>query len=163
MQRWNIDYLKRLHAKYEKLSIDTEDPTLSLEYESTANSILDVIERYDELVHKKVSLTSVEISQHKNIVSSDFKIISDYGYCCPYVRQLSEYEDLLEIKPNTELPVIDSGVNRIVRVSSSFYHQFKGVFGDTYRNMARSFKDTLHMRRITGSTITAGQTLAEIK
>ena len=79
MQRWNIDYLKRLHAKYEKLSITTDDPTLSLEYESTANSILDIIDRYDEMVHKRVNLTGgYEVSNHKSIVSSDFKVISSY-------------------------------------------------------------------------------------
>ena len=39
MQRCNIDYLKRLHAKYERFSVTTDNPTLSLEYENTANSI----------------------------------------------------------------------------------------------------------------------------
>ena len=159
MQRWNIEYLKKLHAKYERLSVHTDDPTLSLEYESTANSILDIIDRYDAMVHKKVSLTGgLEVSSHKSIVSSDFSIISDYGYYCPYVRMLSEYDDYLDIKPNTDLPIIDSGVNRIVRLSSDFYKRFNGVFSDTYKNMSKSFRDTLHMRKITGSTITAGQT-----
>ena len=49
MQRWNIEYLKRLHAKYVKLSIEEVDPSLSLEYESTANSILDIIDRYEKI------------------------------------------------------------------------------------------------------------------
>ena len=159
MQRWNIEYLKKLHTKYERLSVHTEDPTQSLEYESTANSILDIIDRYDAMVHKKISLTGgFEVSSHKSIVSSDFSIISDYGYYCPYVRMLSEYDDYLDIKPNTDLPIIDSGVNRIVRLSSDFYSQFNNVFSDTYRGMSKSFRETLHMRKITGSTITAGQT-----
>lgn len=159
MQRWNIDYLKKLHAKYEKLSITTDDPTLSLEYESTANSILDIIDRYDEMVHKRVNLTGgYEVSNHKSIVSSDFKVISDYGYYCPYVRMLSDYNDLLVINPNTDLPVINGGASRIITVSNDFYRQFNGVFSDTYKTMSKSFKDTIHMRRITGSTITAGQT-----
>ena len=159
MQRWNIEYLKKLYAKYEKLAIVTEDPTLSLEYESTANSILDVIDRYDEMVKKRKNLTGgVEVSSHKSIISSDFKVISDYGYYCPYVRFLSEYNDSLVITPNTDLPIIDSGANRIISVSNGFYKQFKGVFRDTYSDMAKGFKDTIHMRKITGSTITAGQT-----
>ena len=37
MQRWNIEYLKQLHTKYQRLAAITEDPTLSLEYENTAN------------------------------------------------------------------------------------------------------------------------------
>lgn len=159
MQRWNIDYLKKLHTKYARMADEVQDPNLSLEYESTANSILDIIDRYNTMVHKRISLTGgIEVSRHKSIVKSDFSIISKYGYYCPYVRLLSDYNDLLDIKPNIDLPVIDIGVNRIVRVSSDFYKQFSGVFADTYRNMARSFKDTIHMRKITGSTITAGQT-----
>jgi hypothetical protein len=59
MQRWNIEYLKRLHAKYENLSILTEDPNLSLEYESTANSILEIIDRYNSMVHKCRNIFSV--------------------------------------------------------------------------------------------------------
>ncbi len=159
MQRWNIDYLKKLHTKYQKLSIETEDPTLSLEYESTANSVLDVIERYDEMVHKKRFITgATEVSSHKSIISSDFSIISEYGYYCPYIRLLSDYDELLAINPNTDLPIIDSCASRIVNVSNEFYGQFKGIFRDTYREMSRRFKDTIHMRKITGSTITAGQT-----
>jgi hypothetical protein len=49
MQKWNIQYLKQLHNKYSKISRDTKDPTLSLEYENTANSILDIIDRYYEM------------------------------------------------------------------------------------------------------------------
>ena len=158
MQRWNIEYLKKLHAKYEKLSIDTEDPTLSLEYESTANSILDIIDRYDAMVHKRINLTGIEVSNHKSIISSDFSIISDYGYCCPYIRFLSEYNDLLKINPNVNLHIVSSDVNRILTVGSSFYNQFKGIFSETFQGMAKDFKDTIHMRRITGSSVTAGQT-----
>lgn len=158
MQRWNIEYLKKLHAKYEKLSIDTEDPTLSLEYESTANSILDIIDRYDAMVHKRINLTGIEVSNHKSIISSDFSIISDYGYCCPYVRFLSEYNDLLKINPNVNLHIVSSDVNRILTIGSGFYNQFKGIFSESFQGMAKDFKDTIHMRRITGSSVTAGQT-----
>lgn len=164
MQRWNIDYLKKLYAKYDKLSDTTLDPTLSLEYESTANSILDIIDRYNEMVKKKINLSGgVEVSSHRSIVSSDFKIISDYGYYCPYIRLLSEYNSLLEINPNTNLPIIDTSAQRIVSLSNGFYSQFKVIFYDTYKEMAKSFKDTIHMRRITGSTITAGQTYSVYK
>ena len=52
MQRWNINYLKELYNKYYNLSVVTTDPTLSLEYENIANSIFNIIDRYDELVTK---------------------------------------------------------------------------------------------------------------
>lgn len=159
MQKWNISYLKQLYTQYSKLSIDTEDPTLSLEYESTANSILDIIDRYDEMTHHKRNFTgAVEVSSHKSIISSDFSIISDYGHYCPFVRLLSEYEDTLSIKPNTELPVIETGSKRIVSISRDFYKQFGGVFSETFKEMSLRFNDTIHMKKLTGSTITAGQT-----
>lgn len=159
MQRWNINYLKQLHTQYERLAVNTDDPTLSLEYESTANSILEIIDRYDEMTHKRRNFTGgIEVSSHKSIVSSDFKIISDYGYYCPYIRLLSEYDDTLDIKPNTELPFIETDTQRIVTVSSNFYRQFHGSFSDTFKEMSLRFKDTIHMKKLTGSTITAGQT-----
>lgn len=159
MQRWNIEYLKRLHAKYVKLSIEEVDPSLSLEYESTANSILDIIDRYREMSLKRISISPyLEIIDHKSIVSSDFKVISDYGYYCPYIRFLSDYNDILEINPNTNLPTIDTNVNKIVRVSSDFYRQFNGIFSDTFDSMFKTFKNTIHMRKVTGSTVTTGQT-----
>lgn len=164
MQRWNIEYLKRLHAKYENLSILTEDPNLSLEYESTANSILEIIDRYNSMVHKCRNIFSgIELSKHKSIIESDFSIIRDYGFYCPYVRLLSEYDDILDIKPNIDLPIIDSSTNKIISISNQFYEQFKGIFSETYNNMASNFKNTIHMRRITGSTITAGQTYSVYK
>ena len=164
MQRWNIEYLKRLHAKYENLSILTEDPNLSLEYESTANSILEIIDRYNSMVHKCRNIFSgIEFSKHKSIIESDFSIIRDYGFYCPYVRLLSEYDDILDIKPNIDLPIIDSSTNKIISISNQFYEQFKGIFSETYNNMASNFKNTIHMRRITGSTITAGQTYSVYK
>lgn len=159
MQRWNINYLKQLHAQYDRLSVNTEDPTLSLEYESTANSILEIIERYDEMTHHRRSFTgAVEVSNHKSIISSDFSIISDYGYYCPFIRLLSKYDDILDIKPNIELPIIETGSKRIVSISKDFYKQFGGVFSETFKEMSLRFKDTIHMKKLTSSTITAGQT-----
>jgi hypothetical protein len=159
MQKWNIQYLKQLHSKYSKLSRDTKDPTLSLEYENTANSILDIIDRYYEMERRRPRFTGAyEVSSHKSIVSSDFSIVSDYGIYCPYVRFLSEYYDILAINPNTDLPIIDTNVNKLLSVSSSFYESFGGIYSNTFKKMAKSFKDTIHLKKITGSTITAGQT-----
>ena len=66
MRRWNIEFLKQLYSKYQKLAETTEDPTLSLEYEDIANSALDVIDRYYVLVHKKSVLSGAnEFVTHK--------------------------------------------------------------------------------------------------
>lgn len=164
MQRWNIQYLHELYNKYFKLSIDTEDPTLSLQYESTANSVLDIIDRYDELVSKKrLSLDEIELPNHKTMVQSDFATISRYGYYCPYVRELAQYNDLLIIKPNLKLPFINVGVSRIISVSKDFYSQFNGVFAERFRLLESRFNDTLHFRKISSNTITAGQTYSVYK
>ena len=136
MQRWNIEYLKQLHTKYQRLAAITEDPTLSLEYRDTANSVLDVIDRYDVLVHKKSGLTGAnEVVTHKSIISSDFSILSDYGHYCPYIRNLAEYHNLLEIKPNPDATYIEFSLDKVVSLCSRFYSQFDSFFADVFNNI----------------------------
>ena len=164
MQRWNIKYLKSLYDTYNKLSIESSDPTLSLQYESTANSILTIIDRYNEMVSKRITLTGgIEVSNHKSIISSDFSFINDYGYYCPYIRFLNDYNDILEITPNTDLPIIKTNSQSIISLSKDFYNRFNRIFANSFNAMAENFDNTIHMRRITGSTITAGQTYSVYK
>ena len=164
MQRWNINYLKQLYAKYSSAAIKTDNPTLSLEYESTANSILDVIERYKEMTGKPTrSLRRIELPYYSEIVSCDFSIISQYGYYCPYVRFLSEYLEKLEINPNTDLPRINTSADKIVTLSKHFYGTLSKPFSSEFKGMAASFSDTIHLKKLTGASITAGQTYSVYK
>ena len=159
MQKWNIEYLNSLYRKYRGLSKQTDNPTLSLEYESTANSVLDVIDRYKEMTKGSNILTGAfEISNHRSIISSDLSIIRSYGEYCPYVRFLSEYNNILQINPNINLPFIDTNSKKIITLSREFYKQFNGMFSDTFRKISQNFKDTIHIKKITGAEITAGQT-----
>lgn len=159
MQRWNINYLKKLYTKYSSIAAKTSNPTLSLEYESTANSILDIIDRYNEMTNKgRRNFDTLEFPYYKEIVSSDFSIISKYGYYCPFVRLLSEYWEKLSLSPNTDLPIINTDANKIITVSRSFYDTLESPFADEFQIMSTTFKDTIHMKKLTGSTITAGQT-----
>ena len=164
MQRWNIQYLKQLHTKYQRLAAITEDPTLSLEYTDTANSVLDVIDRYDVLVHKKSGLTGAnEVVTHKSIISSDFSILSDYGHYCPYIRNLAEYHNLLEIKPNPDATYIEFSLDKVVSLCSRFYSQFDSFFADVFSKMSQSFDDTIHIRKLTNSVVACGQTYSIYK
>lgn len=164
MQRWNINYLKQLYAKYSSIAKKTDNPTLSLEYESTANSILDIIERYKEMTGRSSSvLTKIEVPYYSEIVSSDFSIISQYGYYCPYVRFLSEYLEKLDINPNTDLPRINTSADKIVTLSKNFYGALMKPFSSEFKRMSTSFSDTIHLKKLTGASITAGQTYSVYK
>ncbi len=158
MKRWNIDYLKQLHTKYSKLAL-CDDPTLSLEYESTANCILDIIDRYDQRVNKKIRLTgAVEVKSYKSIISDDFGLTSRFGYYCPYIRQLAQYEDLLEMYPNEDISKIEFNASQIIKVSDQFYKQFKGQISSLYGGIRKTFNDTVHFRKLTSNVKEAGQT-----
>ena len=159
MQRWNINYLKELYNKYYKLSLETDDPTLSLEYDNTANSIFNIIDRYDELVTKRIKLNgSLERVNFRRVIEDDFSILDNYGIFCPYVRRLDELGECLEVRPNSELPKITVSTHKILTVSRSFYDSIGGIFASKYVEMAKSFKDTLHIRKLPQKVVTNGQT-----
>ncbi len=167
MQHWNIQYLNELYNKYYKLSVQCEDVTQALEYESTANSILNIIDRYDELCDEALN---PDISQRRDsfryIIEDDFNILDNYGIYCPYIRRLNEYGEEssgLRINPNSDLPVIDTSVSRILTVSDDFYKGISGVFYEKYTKMARTFGDTLHIRELTPGILTNGQTYSVYK
>lgn len=159
MQRWNINYLKELYNKYYNLSVVTTDPTLSLEYENIANSIFNIIDRYDELVTKRIKLNgSVERVNFRRVIEDDFSILDNYGIFCPYVRRLDELGECLEVRPNSELPKISVSTHKILTVSRSFYDSIGGIFASKYVEMAKRFKDTLHIRKLPQKVVTNGQT-----
>ena len=159
MQRWNINYLKELYNKYYNLSVVTTDPTLSLEYENIANSIFNIIDRYDELVTKRIKLNgSVERVNFRRVIEDDFSILDNYGIFCPYVRRLDELGECLEVRPNSELPKIAVSTHKILTVSRSFYDSIGGIFASKYVEMAKGFKDTLHIRKLPQKVVTNGQT-----
>lgn len=159
MQRWNINYLKELYNKYYNLSVVTTDPTLSLEYENIANSIFNIIDRYDELVTKRIKLNgSVERVNFRRVIEDDFSILDNYGIFCPYVRRLDELGECLEVRPNSELPKITVSTHKILTVSRSFYDSIGGIFASKYVEMAKRFKDTLHIRKLPQKVVTNGQT-----
>lgn len=159
MQRWNINYLKELYNKYYNLSVVTTDPTLSLEYENIANSIFNIIDRYDELVTKRIKLNgSLERVNFRRVIEDDFSILDNYGIFCPYVRRLDELGECLEVRPNSELPKITVSTHKILTVSRSFYDSIGGIFASKYVEMAKRFKDTLHIRKLPQKVVTNGQT-----
>lgn len=164
MQRWNINYLNGLYNKYFELATHTENPTLSLEYESTANSILEIIDRYDELIKKRTNLDdSCEKVNFRRVIEDDFSILDRYGIYCPYIRRLDEFGDSLEIKPNSELTNINTTTQKILSVGRDFYNSIGGVFASKYITMAARFKDTLHIRKISPNIVTCGQTYSVYK
>ncbi len=159
MQLWNINYLKDLYNKYYKLSVETDDADLALEYQSTANSVLNVIDRYDEMTKKNSKITGAfEVGSYKSIISDDFSTIQKYGTYCPYIRTLGNYEDLLIMKPNANLPNTKFNPDEMLMVSDGFFSLIGGTFAETYQRMRRSFKDTIHLRHIVGNEDAAGQT-----
>ena len=159
MQRWNINYLKELYNKYYNLSVETTDPTLSLEYENIANSIFNIIDRYDELVTKRIKFDdSVERVNFRRVIEDDFSILDRYGIYCPYIRRLDELGESLEVKPNSDLPKITVSTHKILTVSRSFYDSIGGVFASKYVEIAKRFKDTLHIRKLPPKVVTNGQT-----
>lgn len=163
MQRWNINYLKELYDKYYKLSFETKDPTLSLEYESTANSILGVIERYDELVHKpRTQSVSIDIFSYRDVIDNDKDLIMRYGYSFPCIRDFNEYNGRLDINPQN-LTRINTTVNKVLQVSRGFYDQFDSRFRDTYIKMSRNFRNTLHFYKLTPGVKEFGQTYSIYK
>ena len=164
MRRWNIEFLKQLYSKYQKLAETTEDPTLSLEYEDIANSALDVIDRYYVLVHKKSVLSGAnEFVTHKSIISGDFSVLRDYGYYCPYIREFAEYNSILEINPNPDATLIEFDSDRLISLCSRFYHQLGGTFADEFGKISQSFDDTIHIRKLTNSVVASGQTYSIYK
>ena len=99
---------------------------------------------------------TLESPNYREIVSNDFSVISKYGYYCPFIQLLSEYWEILNMNPNTDLPIISTSSDRIITISRSFYDNMGCHFADEFQKMATSFKDTIHMRKLTGSAITAG-------
>lgn len=159
MKRWNIEYLKELYNKYSKLAVETSDPTLSLEYENVANSVFVIIDRYDELIHNRINYDScVERVNYRNVIENDFWILDNYGIYCPIIRNLSEYNERLCVRPNEVLSTIDTSVSKILTVSRDFYDSIGGVFNDKYKMMSRRFKDTLHISKLGAKEVNNGQT-----
>ncbi len=167
MQCWNKDYLNRLYRRYQHLSLNCDDPVQSLEYESTANSILNILDRYRELNTKGVSLDKSSARMNfRYVIEDDFNILDNYGIYCPYIRKLGDYSESscsLKINPNTELPVINTSLSKILTVSDSFYKGIGGIFHEKYRKMASTFNDTLHIRKLTPGILTNGQTFSVYK
>lgn len=165
MQKWNIKLLNDLYNKYNKLSAETEDPTLSLEYESTANSVLSVIDRYHELCRRipTIDLSILFPIDYEEIREDDYSILQKYGYYCPYIRNLADYDDLLDIRARIDLSNERTDVKKIVGVSQEFYRQFEGPIHDKFRLLKRRFNDTLHFSRIFTNTVAVGQTFSIYK
>lgn len=164
MQRWNIKLLNELYNKYYKLSVETSNPTLSLEYESTANSILNIIDRYDEMMaRKKMGDRFRERINFRHVIDDDFYILDNYGIFCPIIRDFCDIGMSLEVKPNTKLPTIDVSINSILTVSKDFYDGIGGIFTKMYSNMAANFKDRLHIRKLSPNVVTSGQTYSVYK
>ncbi|MGN1371049.1 MAG: hypothetical protein ACI4XM_02045 [Candidatus Coprovivens sp.] len=159
MQRWNIGYLKDLYHKYYSIACETADPTLSLEYESTANSILDIIDRYDELTHtRRHLLEKGESSNFRCIIEDDFSIIDKYGIYCPYIREISDIGESLIIKPNDKLPTIDTSISKVLTISKDFYSSIGGVFSKKYTLLSSRFKNTLFVNKLSPNIAESGQT-----
>lgn len=158
MQRWNIEYLKQLQEQYKILIDVTEDPMQSLQYENTLNSILCVIDRYHEMVHKgRLSSTNYDVASFSDIIQSDSSHIRRYGYSCPYIRALNDYNDKFIVNPQN-LSKIDTTISKVLRVSHGFYNQFDGVFSDSYLALTRNFRNTLHFQKIANGGKEFGQT-----
>ena len=159
MQKWNISYLKELYHNYYSLACETVDPTISLEYESTANSILDIIDRYDELTHTKRCFSKKgERANFRHIIEDDFSIIDRYGIYCPYIREINEIGKSLIIKPNDQLPTIDTSISKILTVSKNFYSSIGGVFSKKYTLLSSRFKNTLFVNKLSPNITESGQT-----
>lgn len=163
MQRWNINYLKELYDKYHILSVNAEDSTLSLEYESTANSILGVIDRYNELVHKpRIQMIHMDINSYRDVIDNDKDLIMRYGYSFPCIRDFNEYNDRLDINPQN-LTRINTTINKVLQVSRGFYNQFDSRFRDQYIRMSRNFRNTLHFYKLSSGVKEFGQTYSIYK
>ena len=164
MQRWNINYLKKLYNRYYKLSVETSNATLSLEYESTANSILNIIDRYDEMMaRKKMGDSFRERVNFIYVIDDDFYILDNYGIFCPIIRDFCDIGMSLEVKPNTKLPTIAVSTNSILTVSKDFYDGIGGIFSKQYSKMAANFRDRLHIRKLSSNVVTSGQTYSVYK
>ncbi len=163
MQHWDINYLKKLKKQYEILVEVTNDPMQSLQYQSTLNSILCVIDRYYEMIRKqRFTPVNYEISSFGDMIHSDSHIIDKYGYSCPYIRLLNDYNTRLIINP-TELSKVDTTIGKVLRTSKDFYGQFNGVFNDSYSTLAKNFKHTLHFKKIGDAAKEFGQTYSIYK
>lgn len=159
MNRWNIQYLKQLYDKYYYLSVNESDQYKALEYENTANSILDIIERYDELSSKtRLHLPTISITSFKDVIDSDLQVVKKYGYYCPYIREINDYNELLTIHPEQKLQRINFNSSKIISVSNSFFKQFKGIFYDTYSEMKNNFDKTIHFHKLNNRITNSGQT-----
>lgn len=163
MQHWNIDYLKQLKEQYEALIELTEDPMQSLQYQNTLNSILCVIERYYEMVHKpRFTTFNCDILSFNDMMLSDLHIIDKYGYSCPYIRALNDYNQKLIINPY-ELGKVDTTIGKVLKVSNDFYSQFSGIFKENYANLSKNFRNTLHFKKIGNNAKEFGQTYSIYK
>lgn len=159
MKNWNIEYLKSLYSKYYKLSMETKDPTLSLEYENVANSIYVIIDRYDELVNKRINFDqTVELANYRSVLENDFWVLDNYGIYCPYIRRINDYNSYISVNPNENLPVIDTSLSKILTVSGDFFKSIGGVFHDKYKMMSTRFPDTLHVFKLGANVVNNGQT-----
>lgn len=159
MQRWNIKLLKDLYNKYYKLSVEEKNPSLSLEYENTANSIFNIISRYDELMAKKKIFDSTrERVNFKYVIDDDFSLLDSYGVYCPIIRDLNDKVMCLEVKPNEVLSTIDVSTSSILTISKDFYERIGGVFAEHYKRISTDFNDRLHIRRLSPDIVTCGQT-----
>lgn len=164
MQQWNINFIRELYNKYLKLSRETKDPTLSLEYENTANSIFNIMARYDELVNKRIRLDgSYERVNFRYVIDDDFELLDYFGCYCPYIRRINEFGESISVNPNEDLPRINTDTNRILTVSRDFYDSIDGVFGRTYSSLEGRLDKTLHIRKLSPNIVTNGQTYSVYK
>lgn len=150
MYSWNLKDLDRLYKTYSKKAEDEEELSAQIEYENTANNILDVISHYDSYLSDDASgkCSSKESKDSfADIITEDKTIIRTYGTYISVIRSFSDQLDLTKISLGKEkYKNIITSQSGIVTMSTEFYHQFKGVFSNAYDNLAANFRNRLMFR-----------------
>lgn len=162
MYSWNIDDLQKLLRKYKRKAQTTSDVNLQLEYESTVNNILDVIDYYNDMTSTSSFYIprsfTVERNLHREIVKDDIGKIRLYSSYFPLIKEFRDEMDGTNVTFQDNLQRIKTTQSGIVTVTSEFYHQFKGIFSDTYDTLASTFRDRLYFRKPTREERYGGNT-----
>lgn len=163
MYNWNLEDLKRLQKLYEKKAMTCTDVNLQLEYESTVNNILDIIDTYIDMTTPQSRIQAIPFvkqNSHIDVINDDKGKIRLYSSYFPFIRKFRDTMDGTDVAFQDDLQVVKTSQAGIVTLTTDFYHQYKGIFSETYDSLASNFRNRLYFRKPNRDELYGGNTYA---
>lgn len=161
MYKWDIHEIDNILRTYQAKAKEASNPDLKKQYNDICANILDLVDFYTDFIGEDQTHANYDYVAPVSIYSiilDDLKILKEYGIYAPIVRDFLQKFQGSVIAPVAQLPRIKTSANGIVTMTTSFYQQFKGVFSDTYNQLASHFRTRLYFKKMSHSYDVGGNT-----